>query len=103
MDEDTEVDPLLEMAARFVVDNQRPSISGIQRNFRIGYNRAARIVETLELLGLVTEPGDMGNRKVLFNNFDEWWRAVESLSVESYQEQQVDLTNVVAWRGKKWK
>lgn len=103
MDEDTEADPLLEMAAKFVVDNQKPSISGIQRNFRIGYNRAARIIETLELLGLVTEPGEMGNRTVLFNNFDQWWSAVESLSLESYPEQEVDLTNVVAWRGKKGK
>lgn len=60
-----ELDPLFEQAVEFVVEQQRVSISGIQRQFRIGYNRAAMIVEQLELQGIVSEPGHNGNREVL--------------------------------------
>ncbi|MGL5954840.1 MAG: FtsK/SpoIIIE domain-containing protein [Providencia rustigianii] len=62
---DEEFDPLFDLAAEFVVQQQRVSISGIQRQFRIGYNRAAKIVELLELQGIISEPGHNGNREVL--------------------------------------
>ncbi|MBQ0436819.1 DNA translocase FtsK [Providencia rettgeri] len=60
-----ELDPLFDQATEYVVEKQRVSISGIQRQFRIGYNRAAMIVEQLELQGIVSEQGHHGNREVL--------------------------------------
>ncbi|WP_262362769.1 DNA translocase FtsK, partial [Providencia rustigianii] len=62
---DEELDPLFDQAVEFVVEKQRVSISGVQRQFRIGYNRAARIVEQMENQGIVSEPGHNGNREVL--------------------------------------
>lgn len=60
-----ELDPLFDQATEYVVEKQRVSISGIQRQFRIGYNRAAMIVEQLELQGIVSEQGYNGHREVL--------------------------------------
>lgn len=60
-----ELDPLFDQAVAFVVEKQRVSISGVQRQFRIGYNRAARIVEQMEAQQIVSEPGHNGNREVL--------------------------------------
>ena len=60
-----ELDPLFDQAVEFVVEKQRVSISGVQRQFRIGYNRAARIVEQMETQGIVSEPRHNGNREVL--------------------------------------
>ncbi len=60
-----ELDPLFDQAVAFVVDKRRASISGVQRQFRIGYNRAARIIEQMEAQGIVSEPGHNGNREVL--------------------------------------
>ncbi len=65
MDGDEELDPLFDQAVQFVVDKRRASISGVQRQFRIGYNRAARIIEQMELQGIVSSPGHNGNREVL--------------------------------------
>ncbi|MGY2797515.1 DNA segregation ATPase FtsK/SpoIIIE-like protein [Ewingella americana] len=65
IDGDEELDPLFDQAVAFVVDVRRASISGVQRQFRIGYNRAARIVEQMEMQGIVTTPGHNGNREVL--------------------------------------
>lgn len=62
---DEELDPLFDQAVAFVVDKRRASISGVQRQFRIGYNRAARIIEQMEAQGIVSEPGHNGNREVL--------------------------------------
>ncbi|HGJ5876359.1 MAG TPA: DNA translocase FtsK 4TM domain-containing protein [Arsenophonus sp.] len=62
---DEELDPLFDQAVEFVTEKQRVSISGVQRQFRIGYNRAARIVEQMEAQGIVSEPGHNGNREVL--------------------------------------
>ena len=62
---DEELDPLFDQAVGFVVDKRRASISGVQRQFRIGYNRAARIIEQMEAQGIVSEPGHNGNREVL--------------------------------------
>ncbi|WP_369406965.1 DNA translocase FtsK [Arsenophonus endosymbiont of Aleurodicus floccissimus] len=64
-DGDEELDPLFDQALQFVTEKQRVSISGVQRQFRIGYNRAARIVEQMEAQGIVSEPGHNGNREVL--------------------------------------
>ena len=60
-----ELDPLFDQAVEFVVDKRRASISGVQRQFRIGYNRAARIIEQMEAQGIVSEQGHNGNREVL--------------------------------------
>ncbi|RBO12134.1 DNA translocase FtsK 4TM domain-containing protein [Pantoea sp. 3_1284] len=65
MDGDEELDPLFDQAVSFVVEKRRASISGVQRQFRIGYNRAARIIEQMEAQGIVSEPGHNGNREVL--------------------------------------
>ena len=65
LDGDEELDPLFDQAVQFVVDKRRASISGVQRQFRIGYNRAARIIEQMELQGIVSSPGHNGNREVL--------------------------------------
>ncbi len=62
---DDELDPLFDQAVAFVVDKRRASISGVQRQFRIGYNRAARIIEQMEMQGIVSAPGHNGNREVL--------------------------------------
>lgn len=59
------LDPLFDQAVAFVVEKRKASISGVQRQFRIGYNRAARIVEQMEMQGIVSEAGHNGNREVL--------------------------------------
>lgn len=58
-------DELLEAARELVVNHRRASVSLIQRHLRIGYNRAARLIEALEVLGAVSEPDENGNRTVL--------------------------------------
>jgi S-DNA-T family DNA segregation ATPase FtsK/SpoIIIE len=65
IDEDGEQDPIYDQAAQFVIETQRVSISSIQRRFKIGYNRAARIVEAMEIAGLVSPMENNGNRQVL--------------------------------------
>ncbi|EIW2978422.1 DNA translocase FtsK [Escherichia coli] len=60
-----ELDPLFDQAVQFVTEKRKASISGVQRQFRIGYNRAARIIEQMEALGIVSEQGHNGNREVL--------------------------------------
>ena len=60
-----ELDPLFDQAVSFVVEKRKASISGVQRQFRIGYNRAARIIEQMEMQGIVSEQGHNGNREVL--------------------------------------
>lgn len=62
---DEELDPLFDQVVAFVVDKRRASISSVQRQFRIGYNRAARIVEQMETQGIVSTPNHSGNREVL--------------------------------------
>lgn len=59
------LDPLFDRAVAFVVEKRRASISGVQRQFRIGYNRAARIIEQMEAQNIVSPPGHNGNREVL--------------------------------------
>ena len=60
-----ESDPLYDEAVEFVLDSRRASISSVQRKLRIGYNRAARLIETMEAAGVVSEMGSNGSREVL--------------------------------------
>ena len=62
---DAELDPLYDEAAAFVLRTRRASISFVQRQFRIGYNRAARLVEAMEAAGLVSSMGINGQRDVI--------------------------------------
>ncbi|MBA6326528.1 DNA translocase FtsK 4TM domain-containing protein [Colwellia sp. MB02u-6] len=64
-DSEEELDTLYDEAIAFITENGRVSISSIQRKFRIGYNRSARIVEQMEIHGVVTKPGNNGAREVL--------------------------------------
>lgn len=62
---DEEVDELYDQAVAFVTETRRGSVSGVQRKFKIGYNRAARIVEQMQAQGVVSAPGHNGNREVI--------------------------------------
>ena len=66
-DYDEESDPFYDEAVAFVTETRRASISAVQRKFRIGYNRAARIIEAMETAGLVSEMNASGSREVLAN------------------------------------
>lgn len=61
---DSENDPLYDEAVAFVLESRRASISAVQRKLRIGYNRAARLVEAMEAAGLVTPMNSNGSREV---------------------------------------
>ena len=62
---DTETDPLFDEAVKLVTESRNASISSVQRKLRIGYNRAARIVEKMEEIGIVSELESNGKREVL--------------------------------------
>lgn len=64
-DGDAESDPLYDQAVEFVTESRRASISSVQRKLRIGYNRAARLIEAMEAAGVVSEMASNGNREVL--------------------------------------
>ncbi len=64
---DEESDPLYDEAVEFVTESRRASISAVQRKLRIGYNRAARMIETMEQAGIVSEMNSNGSREVLAN------------------------------------
>ncbi len=63
--DDAESDPLFDQAVAFVTEARKVSVSSVQRRFRIGYNRAARLVEQMEMSGIVSGAGHNGNREVL--------------------------------------
>ncbi|WP_246034155.1 DNA translocase FtsK [Thalassotalea mangrovi] len=63
--DESDLDPLYDEALAHVTETRRASISGVQRKFRIGYNRAARLIEQMEMSGVVSSPGHNGNREVL--------------------------------------
>ena len=62
---DEDLDPLFDQVVEFVVETRRASISSVQRKFRIGYNRAARIVEQMEIEGIISAPSHNGTREVI--------------------------------------
>jgi S-DNA-T family DNA segregation ATPase FtsK/SpoIIIE len=62
---DAEADPMYDQAVEIVLKTRRPSISLVQRHLRIGYNRAARLIEAMEMAGLVSPMNGAGNREVL--------------------------------------
>ncbi|WP_298440252.1 DNA translocase FtsK [uncultured Ferrimonas sp.] len=62
---DSEQDPLYDEAVAFVIESRRASISSVQRKLKVGYNRAARLVEQMETSGIVSKPAHNGNREVL--------------------------------------
>ena len=62
-----EADPLYDEAVQFVTESRRASISAVQRRLRIGYNRAARMIETMEQAGVVSAMNSNGSREVLVN------------------------------------
>ena len=62
---DAEADPLYDQAVQVIIKNRRASISSVQRNLRIGYNRAARLLEQMEQAGLVSAMQPNGNREIL--------------------------------------
>jgi S-DNA-T family DNA segregation ATPase FtsK/SpoIIIE len=64
-DEDDEADALYDEAVHYVTQSRRASISSVQRKLRIGYNRAARLIESMEAAGVVTEMGTNGQREVI--------------------------------------
>ena len=64
-DEDAEQDPMYDRAVAVVLENNKASISLVQRHLRIGYNRAARLVEAMEMAGLVSAMSNNGKRDVL--------------------------------------
>jgi S-DNA-T family DNA segregation ATPase FtsK/SpoIIIE len=61
----SEADPLYDQAVAYVLKSRRASISSVQRQLRIGYNRAARMIEDMERAGLVSAMQNNGNREVL--------------------------------------
>jgi S-DNA-T family DNA segregation ATPase FtsK/SpoIIIE len=63
-----EADPLYDEAVAIVLRTRRPSISAVQRHLRIGYNRAARLIEDMERAGLVSPMQSNGNREVLVSS-----------------------------------
>ncbi len=65
--DESELDPLYDEAVQFVTESRRASISAIQRRLRIGYNRAARMIEAMETAGVVSEMNTNGSREVLAN------------------------------------
>ena len=58
-------DPLYDEAVQFVLDSRRASISSVQRKLRIGYNRAARLIEAMEMAGVVSSQNSNGSREVI--------------------------------------
>jgi len=63
--EGSEEDPLYDEAVRFVTESRRASISAVQRKLKIGYNRAARMIEAMEMAGVVTSMNTNGSREVI--------------------------------------
>ena len=64
-DDDAETDPLYDQAVQIVLTTRKSSISGVQRRLKIGYNRAARLVEQMEAAGLVGPLESNGRREIL--------------------------------------
>jgi S-DNA-T family DNA segregation ATPase FtsK/SpoIIIE len=65
VDADAEADPLYDEAVAFVIRTRKASISSVQRQLRVGYNRAARLVEQMEMAGILSSMSSNGSRDVL--------------------------------------
>lgn len=92
-------DPFLVPAIEWVVANQKVSISGIQRNLRIGYNRAGQIVEIMESIGVVTPQGVDGNRTVICSELEDAHSMLRRFNKSHGVEP--DMTNVILFPRKK--
>jgi S-DNA-T family DNA segregation ATPase FtsK/SpoIIIE len=68
---DAESDPMYDNAVEVVLKNKRATISLVQRHLRIGYNRAARLLEQMEKTGLVTPMGHNGAREIIAPKRDD--------------------------------
>jgi len=64
-DSDAEMDSLYDEVVAFVTESRKASISSVQRRFKVGYNRAARMIEDMEAAGIVSSPQSGGSREVL--------------------------------------
>jgi S-DNA-T family DNA segregation ATPase FtsK/SpoIIIE len=64
-EDDPEADPLYDEAVAFVLESRKASISSVQRKLRVGYNRAARLIEQMETAGVVSPMGSNGSREIL--------------------------------------
>ena len=62
---DPEADPLYDEAVAFVLETRKASISSVQRKLRVGYNRAARLIEAMEASGVVSAMSSNGSREIL--------------------------------------
>ena len=67
---DEDLDPLFDEAVEFVVESRRGSTSSVQRRFKIGYNRAARLIEQMEGHGIVSAPGSNGTRSAVTSTYE---------------------------------
>ncbi|HGY1777097.1 TPA: DNA translocase FtsK [Citrobacter amalonaticus] len=93
VDSDDYEDPLFDQVVHFVIERQNPSIIFLQRQFRIGFNRASRLIERMEVNGVVSAQDHDGNRSVNFSDFFQW----AEFSKENDDLQDVDMSNVIPW------
>lgn len=92
MDSEDYDDPLFDQAVAFVVDKQKVSTSAVQRQFRIGYNRSGRLIELMELAGVITPPGVNGNREVLVDSsFEVNYEKIDNFKREIEQQRKKDI------------
>lgn len=95
-DDGWELDPLFDEAVRYVVTQRKVSVSGIQRQFRIGYNRAAMLVEQMEDAGVISEQGHNGNREVM-TELSEWdISKIEALKRNRFKQRNDELKEKIA-------
>lgn len=86
-------DPLFDQAISFVIEKRKASVAGLQRQFRIGYSRASRLVEQMEEIGVVSNQGSDGNRDVLASSqFDIAALNLKALRAEKERRRQEELS-----------
>lgn len=89
-------DALLGDAINFMVTSQSTSINSVQRNFRIGYDRAAKIVNSAYLVGVITDCDSEGKRELVISNVEDGISSYKAyLSNLKNNEEQIDMANVV--------
>ncbi|MBK0003363.1 hypothetical protein IBT46_19175 [Erwinia sp. S38] len=93
MDTENYDEPLFDQAVSFVIDKQKASVAGLQRLFRIGYNRASLIIERMEDTGIISAPNSNGVRSV---NFTDYFQFIDSnKSIHEQHDSIDDMSNVV--------